>query len=101
MTAVSCEVLMKALRDTFRPPFFLVGFSPVESPSDVATLGEVITDKPCQSVPEVVAHFRAMLRPRGDYCLLIRSAGYTPAEGGEREGFFLFDLRLFEKSRSN
>lgn len=92
---------MKALRETFRPPFFLVGFSPVESPASCAALGEVITEKRCESIPEVVAHFRAMLRPNGDFCLLIRSARFTPPEGPEREGFFFLDLRIYDRSRSN
>lgn len=94
--------MMKALRDTFPPPYYLVGFSPVESPSDVAALGDVITDTACQNVAAAVAHFRTMLRPKGDYCLLIRTDNFTPPDSrNARRGHFLLDLRLFEKSRSN
>lgn len=89
--------MSKELRSRFKPPFRLLGFSQVETPDVVSALGEVITSKECQSVPEVVAHFRAALRPRGDYCLLIAADG----TGEEVPGVFLFDLRLFEKARSN
>jgi hypothetical protein len=94
---------MKALRDSFEPPFRLVGFSSVETPAAVSTLGDVITDRELQTVPEVVAHFRTMLRPRGDYCLLVAAKRYTAAEEGDADApaHFLLDLRLFEKARSN
>lgn len=94
--------MMKALRDSFRPPFRLLGFSPVAAPAAVSALGEVLTEKELQSVPEVVSYFRAALRPGGDYCLLVEAAAYTPAEGAPVEpAHFLLDLRLFEKARSN
>lgn len=94
--------MMKALRDTFPPPYYLVGFAPAESPSNVAALGDVLTDVPCQNVAAVVAHFRATLRPAGDFCLLIRTDNFTPPDSrNARRGHFLLDLRLFDKSRSN
>jgi hypothetical protein len=94
--------MMKALRDTFAPPFYLIGFSPVEAPSNVAAVGDVITEVACQNVPAVVAHFRTMLRANGDFCLLIRSDQYTPPDSRvARAGFFLLDLRLYDRSRSN
>lgn len=96
-TVAEAIQMMKTLRDRFEPPLYLLSFSPVESPGDLASLGEVVTSKPCGSVPEVVAHFRAMLRPRGDYCLLICNEPGDPSKAGS----FLLDLRLFEKARSN
>jgi hypothetical protein len=94
--------MMKAVRDSFAPPFRLLGFSPVEDPSSVASLGDVITGRELQTVPEVVSFFREALRPRGDFCLLIQAFKYQAAEGeGASPGFFLLDLRLFEKARSN
>jgi hypothetical protein len=94
--------VMKAVRNSFESPFRLLGYASAETPAQVQTLGEVLSEKECDSIPEVVSFFRAVLRPRGDYCLLIHARGYQPAEGEpERPGFLLLDLRLFEKSRSN
>jgi hypothetical protein len=94
VTVGDAIAMMKALRERFSPPFFLVGYSHRETFDRIEKLGEQLTRHECGSIDEVVQFFRSALRPRGDYGLMVVS-------GTEESGSFLLDSRIYAKSKSN
>lgn len=82
---------MQALRKRFKPPFFLAGFSQPETCDRIDKLGEVLTTREHSSIEDVMSFFRSALRPRGDYCVMVKASG----------GSFLLATSIFEESKSN
>lgn len=89
--------MLKGIRNTFLPPFRLLGYSDADTPDRVHAFAERIASTELLTLPDLVKCFRE-IRPEGDFCLLIAA---TEAGEEKREGVFLLDLRLYDKARSN
>jgi hypothetical protein len=91
--------MMKGLRERFESPFYLAGYSMIETYDRIQPLGEQLATHQCGTLDEVMAFFRSALRPRGNYCVMVKAA-QSASESGE-EGSFLLDTRIYDKSKSN
>jgi hypothetical protein len=96
-TVAEAIQMMKAVRNTFLPPFRLLGCSPAESPQLIQSFTEIVASAELPTFPALVKCFRT-IRPEGDFCLLVAA---TEAGDERAEGVFLLDLRLYDKARSN
>jgi hypothetical protein len=71
----------------------------IETYDRIQPLGEQLATHQCGTLDEVMAFFRSALRPRGNYCVMVKAA-QSASESGE-EGSFLLDTRIYDKSKSN